>query len=143
MVFPGRTTTTIPSDLSIPNARETGQTEAARKAKVEKVMEHSQQHRTDVAEQRHVRPRITAIAGGAATLIAMGAVIAGCGNGGNQAPSTTTTTTATTTSSTTTPVSPVSPTEKSINPTGGNLFTPPVLAPPAPTEPPGVHRNNK
>ena len=33
------------------------------------------------------------------------------------------------------------PTEKSINPTGGNLFTPPVKAPPAPTEPPGVHRN--
>ena len=36
---------------------------------------------------------------------------------------------------------PPSPVEKSINPTGGNLFTPPVLAPPAPTEPPGVHRN--
>ena len=33
------------------------------------------------------------------------------------------------------------PTEKVIDPTGGNLFTPPVLAPPAPTEPPGVHRN--
>ena len=33
------------------------------------------------------------------------------------------------------------PTEKSINPNGGNLFTPPVIAPPAPTEPPGVHRN--
>jgi hypothetical protein len=32
--------------------------------------------------------------------------------------------------------------EKAINPTGGNLFTPPVIAPPAPTEPPGVHRNN-
>ncbi len=36
---------------------------------------------------------------------------------------------------------PPAPTEKSINPTGGNLFTPPVKAPPAPTEPPGVHRN--
>jgi len=36
---------------------------------------------------------------------------------------------------------PPAPTEKSINPTGGNLFTPPVIAPPAPTEPPGVHRN--
>jgi hypothetical protein len=36
---------------------------------------------------------------------------------------------------------PPEPTEKSINPTGGNLFTPPVIAPPAPTEPPGVHRN--
>ncbi|MDT5236856.1 MAG: hypothetical protein QOF47_2843, partial [Mycobacterium sp.] len=31
------------------------------------------------------------------------------------------------------------PTEKSINPTGGNLFTPPVVAPPAPTVPPGQH----
>ena len=30
-----------------------------------------------------------------------------------------------------------SPTEKSINPTGGNLFTPPVKAPPAPTAIPG------
>jgi hypothetical protein len=36
----------------------------------------------------------------------------------------------------------VAPTEKTINPTGGNLFTPPVYAPPAPTAPPGVHRNN-
>jgi len=33
------------------------------------------------------------------------------------------------------------PTEKAIDPNGGNLFTPPVKAPPAPTEPPGVHRN--
>jgi hypothetical protein len=41
-----------------------------------------------------------------------------------------------------TPAPPAAvPTEKSINPTGGNLFTPPVQAPPAPTEPPGVHRN--
>ena len=39
-----------------------------------------------------------------------------------------------------TPAPPVAPTEKSINPTGGNLFTPPVQAPAAPTEPPGVHR---
>jgi hypothetical protein len=31
----------------------------------------------------------------------------------------------------------VSPTEKSINPTGGNLFTPPVKAPAAPTAIPG------
>jgi hypothetical protein len=52
---------------------------------------------------------------------------------------TTTTTTTTTTPATTSPAAP--PSEKSINPTGGNLFTPPVYAPPAPTEPPGVHRN--
>lgn len=31
----------------------------------------------------------------------------------------------------------VSPTEKSIDPTGGNLFTPPVKAPPPATAPPG------
>ncbi|WP_082931849.1 hypothetical protein, partial [Mycolicibacterium setense] len=31
----------------------------------------------------------------------------------------------------------VEPTEKSINPTGGNLFTPGVKAPPAPTAIPG------
>jgi hypothetical protein len=31
------------------------------------------------------------------------------------------------------------PTEKSINPTGGNLFTPPVKAPSAPTAIPGSH----
>jgi hypothetical protein len=50
------------------------------------------------------------------------------------------TTTATTTTSAAPP--PAAPTEKSINPTGGNLFTPTVYAPPAPTAPPGVHRNN-
>jgi hypothetical protein len=59
---------------------------------------------------------------------------AACG-GGQKAPETSTTTTTTTT--TTAP--PVSPTEKSINPTGGNLFTPPVKAPPAPTAIPGDH----
>nr|WP_232005037.1 hypothetical protein [Mycobacterium sp. ACS1612] len=66
---------------------------------------------------------------------------AGCGSSGNQAPSTTpTTTTPTSTAATTAPPAP--PTEKSINPTGGNLFTPQVIAPPAPTEPPGVHRKH-
>jgi len=34
---------------------------------------------------------------------------------------------------------PPAPTEKSINPTGGNLFSPPVKAPPAPTAIPGDH----
>jgi hypothetical protein len=34
---------------------------------------------------------------------------------------------------------PPAPTEKSINPTGGNLFTPPVKAPPPPTAIPGDH----
>jgi hypothetical protein len=69
---------------------------------------------------------------------------AACGGGGEEGPSSTTTptTTATTTEAPTTTAPPASPTEKSINPTGGNLFTPPVYAPPAPTQPPGVHRNN-
>jgi hypothetical protein len=77
--------------------------------------------------------RLAATAGMGA-IIAMGALTA-CGEG-EKAPETTTPTTTTTT--TTTPSAPpVAPTEKSINPTGGNLFTPPVKAPPAPTAIPG------
>src|SRR4029079_12013074 len=96
------------------------------------------------------RRRIT-VAGGA-VLIAVGAVTAACGTRGNQAPTTTTTTTTKTTTTTTPPTttppstpparpatSEPAPTEKSINPTGGNLFTPPVVAPPAPNVPPGQH----
>jgi hypothetical protein len=56
-----------------------------------------------------------------------------------KAPETTTPTTTTTTSTTAPSAPPVAPTEKSINPTGGNLFTPPVKAPPAPTGIPGDH----
>jgi hypothetical protein len=56
----------------------------------------------------------------------MGGLTAACGGGGTNAPSSTTTTT------TTTPTTslicclppPASPTEKNINPTGGNQFTP-------------------
>jgi len=84
--------------------------------------------------------RLPAVAG-AAAIIAMGGLTAACGGGGNQTPSSTTTTTTTTTATTTTVAPPVSPTEKTINPTGGNQFTPSVLAPPAPTAPPGNHRN--
>ena len=72
--------------------------------------------------------RIAAAVGGTA-IVAMIGLTAACG-GGEKAPET----------STTTPSSsapPVSSTEKSINPTGGNLFTPPVKAPPAPTAIPG------
>ena len=86
------------------------------------------------------RPRLIVLAGGT-VLVVVGAVIAGCGNGGNQAPSTPTTTiTTTTTSSPSSTAAPAPvPTEKSINPTGGNLFTPGVKAPPAQTVPPGQH----
>jgi hypothetical protein len=79
--------------------------------------------------------RIAATVGGAA-IISMG-VLTACGQG-EKAPETSTTTT-TTTTSTTTSAPPVAPTEKSINPTGGNLFTPSVKAPPAPTAIPGDH----
>lgn len=68
--------------------------------------------------------RIAAAVGGGA-IIAMIGLTAACGTDEEKAPET----------STTTPS--VSPTEKSINPTGGNLFTPPVKAPPAPTAIPG------
>ena len=77
------------------------------------------------------KARRLAATAGMGAIIAMGALTA-CGEG-EKAPETTTPTT--TTTSTTAPS--VAPTEKSINPTGGNLFTPPVKAPPAPTAIPG------
>ncbi|WP_026357213.1 hypothetical protein [Mycobacterium sp. 141] len=83
--------------------------------------------------------RLAVIAGGAA-VVGMISFTASCGTK-EKAPETTTPTT-TTTTTTTTPATPapppsVEPTEKSINPTGGNLFTPTVKAPPAPTAIPG------
>src|SRR5262245_7613752 len=83
--------------------------------------------------------RLAAISGLTA-IIAMGAITAGCAKE-EKAPETTTPTTTTTT--TTPPATgggaPPAPGEKSINPTGGNLFTPPVQATPAPNVPPGQH----
>jgi hypothetical protein len=81
--------------------------------------------------------RLAATAGMGA-IIAMGALTA-CGQG-EKAPETTTPTTTTTTSSATSAPAPA-PTEKSINPTGGNLFSPPVKAPAAPTAIPGNKEN--
>ena len=82
--------------------------------------------------------RIAALAGGAA-IVTMVGLTASCAKEEQKAPetSTTTTTTTTTTTSATPAPPPPAPTEKSINPTGGNLFTPPVKAPPAPTAIPG------
>lgn len=74
--------------------------------------------------------RLALIAGGSA-IIAMGALTAGCGGKETPTPSSTTTTT--------TSVATPSPTEKSLNPTAGNSFTPPVKATPAPTVQPGDH----
>ena len=77
------------------------------------------------------------------TFAATGMLVAGCGGGEQPTPSnspTSTTTTPTTTSSSSpAPTSGVAPTEKSIDPSGGNLFTPPVQATPAPNIPPGMH----
>jgi hypothetical protein len=67
----------------------------------------------------------------------MAGLTASCAKQEQKAPATSTTTSTTTTTTTSPP--PVAPTEKSINPTGGNLFTPPVKAPPAPTAIPGDH----
>jgi hypothetical protein len=85
------------------------------------------------------RRLVVAVAGVA--LVAMGALTA-CGNNGGQTPTTTTTTTTTTSAPPSSSEAPVSPTEKTLSPTGGNLFTPGVKAPPAPTGVPGTHRNN-
>jgi hypothetical protein len=79
-----------------------------------------------------------AVAGGVG-LIALGALTAACGSSGNPAPSSTTTTTTTTTTTGPPSSAPVSPTEKSVDPSGGNLFTPKVVAPPAAGVPPGQH----
>jgi hypothetical protein len=76
-----------------------------------------------------------ALASGAA-LIAIGGLATACNSSGNQAPSTTTTTTTTTSPSS---APPPSPTEKGINPTGGNLFTPGNTANPPPNVQPGQH----
>lgn len=85
--------------------------------------------------------RVAALAGGVAII----AFAAACGTSGNQSPSSSTTPTTTSTTTTTAPPSSSAPapapTEKNISPTGGNLFSPQVIAPPAPTEPPGVHRH--
>lgn len=87
-------------------------------------------------DSRLLGRRLAAVAGVSA-IIAMGAITAACAKQ-EKAPETTTTTTTTTTA---TPSSSgaEAPTEKSINPTGGNLFTPPVLATPAPNVPGGQH----
>jgi hypothetical protein len=97
----------------------------------------------DMESQRIIR-RFSAVAGGLA-VVAMVGLTASCAKEEQKAPETSTTTTTTTPTTTSPPAAPApapAPTEKSINPTGGNLFTPPVYAPPAPTAPPGVHRNN-
>jgi cell division protein FtsN len=90
------------------------------------------------------RYRTHSVIVGAAMMVALAATVSGCAKGTNQQSPSSTTTTMTSSSSSPSPspsptdVSP-SPTEKDINPTGGNLFTPPVTAPPAPTVQGGQH----
>ncbi|MHC9291365.1 hypothetical protein ACRCUN_02810 [Mycobacterium sp. LTG2003] len=74
-------------------------------------------------------PRRLAATAGLAALIAMGGFAVACGTGGEEAPSTPTTTTTTTT---TTTAPSVEPTEKGLNPDGGNKFTPTHIVTPAP-----------
>lgn len=88
----------------------------------------------------HLLGRRLAAISGVAAFVAMGALTAACAKEEQKAPETTTTTTTTaTTTSAPAPEPAPAPTEKSINPTGGNLFTPPVTATPAPNVPPGQH----
>jgi hypothetical protein len=78
-------------------------------------------------KNRRLTRRVAATIGIAAALSA--GVLTACGGGGSGGPS----------SSTTPTTSSATPTEKSISPTGGNLFTPTVKAPPAPPPVPGDH----
>ncbi|WP_156752541.1 hypothetical protein [Mycobacterium sp. ACS1612] len=90
------------------------------------------------------RVRLMRAAAGAAILAGVAASIASCGGNGSNEPSTTkspTTTTTTTTRTAPPDAPPPAPTEKSINPTGGNRFTPTVHAPTAPTAIPGNREN--
>ncbi len=84
--------------------------------------------------------RLVATAGMGA-IIAMG-VLSACARE-EKAPEPTTPTTPATTSPAASPPPPPAPTEKSINPTGGNLFSPPVKAPGPPTPAPGNLPVNK
>ncbi len=82
----------------------------------------------------YIRARVAAVIGGAA-LITMASFVASCSNSENQAPSTSTV------APTTTSSPPATPTEKVLSPTDGNKFSPNVVAPPAPTMPPGNHHH--
>ncbi|SCX30636.1 hypothetical protein [Mycolicibacterium fluoranthenivorans] len=84
----------------------------------------------------HRSPLLRRTAGGL-VLVALAVGSVACSNSEKEAPSTSTTTTTTTTPAPTTSAAPVEPTEKSISPTGGNLFTPTVKAPGPQTAAPG------
>jgi hypothetical protein len=86
--------------------------------------------------------RLARVVAGVVVLAGIVASIASCSGNGSNAPSTTQSPTTTTTTQSPTPgAPPPAPTEKSINPTGGNKFTPTVRAPMAPTAIPGNREN--
>lgn len=89
----------------------------------------------DTMNSGSIARRLALVVGGGA-IVAMGALTA-CSSSEEPSPSTTPTTTTTTT----TEVTPT-PTEKGLTPGGANSFSPPVVAPPAPTQAPGNHREN-
>ena len=78
-------------------------------------------------KSRRLATRAAATIGGLA-IVTMG-VLTACGGEKKEEPTTSTTTTTSTPS--------VSPTEKGLDPTGGNKFTPTVKAPPPATAIPG------
>ena len=85
--------------------------------------------------------RLAATAGMGA-IIAMG-VLSACAREEKAPEPTTPTTPATTSPAASPPPPPPAPMEKSINPTGGNLFSPPVKAPGPPTPAAGNLPGNK
>ena len=85
--------------------------------------------------------RLVATAGMGA-IIAMG-VLSACAREEKAPEPTTPTTPATTSPAASPPPPPPAPMEKSINPTGGNLFSPPVKAPGPPTPAAGNLPGNK
>ena len=85
--------------------------------------------------------RLVATAGMGA-IIAMG-VLSACAREEKAPEPTTPTTPATTSPAASPPPPPPAPMEKSINPTGGNLFSPPVQAPGPPTPAAGNLPGNK
>ena len=76
--------------------------------------------------------RLAAIAG-AIAIVGLGGLTAACGSNSTESPSTPTTTTTTTTAPSATP------TEKGLDPNGGNKFTPTIKAPTPATAIPGDH----
>jgi hypothetical protein len=98
----------------------------------------------DVMMENSDATRLARVVAGVAVLAGLVASIASCSDNGSNAPSPTqspTTTTTTTPQSPAPGAPPPAPTEKSVSPTGGNLFTPTVHATPAPTAIPGNREN--